>query len=147
MRQNEQFFEDSWKELTNYTQGTSYKEKGYWRDRDIIKRNSIPDEDLEEFTKAVSNQINPKFTRLMDNRMIQGLFRYGRKQSQKGAYDYINGPGGVLARIRRYIDTHNLECLVDAGNLLRLEFDHPGDPLAYFDAVDDGIHNEISKPK
>lgn len=117
IRLNEQFFEDSWRNLTNYTQGTSYEEKGYWRQRDVIKPNSV-----HSLETIKDTQIKHKFTNLMDNRMVQGFFRYGPKEKQNGKYDYINGKGGVLARIQRYIETHNLECLVDAANLLRLEF-------------------------
>ena len=83
-------------------------------------------------------QYKSLFTKLMNNRMIIGFFRYGNKNTRKSYYDYISS---AKRRIVKYEETGNLECLVDAANILRMEFDTPQHPNAHFRAEDDGEHS------
>ena len=87
-------------------------------------------------------QYKSLFTKLMDNRMIIGFFRYGNKHKRKTYYHYINS---AKRRIELYESTGNLECLIDAANILRMEFDQPQHPKAYFKAEDDGEHSQNIK--
>jgi hypothetical protein len=75
-------------------------------------------------------------------RLIMGAFRYGKLHGQgKPAYDRV---GSAKARLDLYLRTHNQEHLVDAANLLLLEFEEPSYPDAYFESADDGIHTDIA---
>lgn len=81
-----------------------------------------------------------RFERLQRNRMLLGGFRYGflavlGKPKWSRTLD-------IEKRINLYIDTGNLEYLVDIANLAMLEFEEGTHPKKYFKASDDGIHTE-----
>jgi hypothetical protein len=98
---------------------------------------SVPD--IEQIKES---QYNSLFVKLMNNRMVMGFFRYGNKYTRKTYYHYINA---AKRRIVKYEETGNLECLIDAANILRMEFDTPQNPKAYFKAEDDGEHSQNIK--
>ena len=77
----------------------------------------------------------PGFIQLMHNRMIQGAFRYGdfRDPNQLN-YDRL---AAMFRHIHAYEQTGNTEHLVDAANLLAIEFEVGAHPLKHFAAVDD----------
>jgi len=75
---------------------------------------------------------------LRNNRMVMGAFRYGAiKQQDMFAYDYIKE---CKRRIRLFEEDMNLEHLVDAGNMLMLEFIKGQKTGLKLVAVDDGKH-------
>jgi len=80
----------------------------------------------------------PEFIKLMRNRMLMGAFRYGRMDRQDlRSYDL---PAEAKKRINRYIETGNTENLVDAANMLGIEFKKGHHPNKHFESVDDGEH-------
>lgn len=85
----------------------------------------------------------PDFVRLMHNRMTLGIYRYGdfRSPTQPN-YDRVSS---ALKRIGLYQQTGNGEHLIDAANLLGIEFTKGAHPAFHFTAADDGIHVEIKQ--
>lgn len=82
-------------------------------------------------------QWNPKFERLMRNRMAMGYFRYGLLQDQIGRHEYDNVKS-IKMRLDMYEATGNLEHMVDIANLCQIEFTvNPDKP---FKAADDATH-------
>lgn len=168
VRINEFIFDEAWIRLTNYTQGTNYKESDY-RERDIYKPGFI--KDPGDFERICKEQINPKvrestlnyfryflwdrkylirdlmeslqipsfleeanieiligemgkFFDLMDNRMYQGLFRYGLTKNQP--HSKMDKLSNAFKRCQLYVNLRNRECLIDAANLFRIEYNYPG---------------------
>ena len=78
------------------------------------------------------------FERLMRNRLLMGRYRYEALHSPaKAAYALIVD---ARRRLGLYDSTGNLEHLVDAANLLLLEFVHSRHPRRHFAASDDTAH-------
>jgi len=87
-------------------------------------------------------QWSNRFEQLMRQRLLMGSYRYGPFRLQpvgRYAYDY---PGDALRRIQEYIDSGNMEHLIDVANLCLLEFEHGTHPKKHFAATDDGTHNK-----
>lgn len=124
------FFKNAWR----WKLGLPELEEEY---HDANSYNSVPD--IEEIRKS---QFGDLFVKLMNNRMLMGFFRYGDKYKRKTYYHYINA---VKRRIAIYEETGNTECLVDAANILRMEFDTPQHPKAHFKSIDDGEHSHNIK--
>jgi hypothetical protein len=83
------------------------------------------------------------FIELMNARMRQGYFRYGRNEPTEPAkIDYLNH---IKKCIEAYERTGNQERLVDASNSCRLEFLFPSLKKVHFLSNDDGFHAEIFK--
>lgn len=79
-----------------------------------------------------------EFETLMRNRLVMGRFRYAPVHSaEKCAKDNI---GAAQKRLRLYLETGNVEHLVDAANLCLIEFEHGNHPERHFAASDDGEH-------
>lgn len=93
---------------------------------------------LEEMRQT---EWSPRFEILMRNRLLMGRFRYGAmKDPAKGKYDNV---GSAVQRIGLYLKTGNQEHLVDAANLLMVEFEHPNHPNPHFSSSDDSdVHAE-----
>lgn len=81
-----------------------------------------------------------EFERLMRNRLKIGALRYGRFQNQKESK--FDNCGSAVQRIRKYVESGNTEYLVDAANLLMIEFEKGLHPNKHFGATDDGIHTK-----
>lgn len=82
----------------------------------------------------------PEFIELMHNRLVQGAFRYGLMATQDfSKYDL---PQAIRDRIALYDQDHNLEHLVDAGNICMITFLHGQRLGQVMKSIDDGIHNE-----
>lgn len=82
------------------------------------------------------------FSELMDARMSQGYFRYGRNEPGEPAkikyFEYL------VTCVSKYKETGNQEFLVDAANLCRLEFMFPsGHSNPQFNSGDDDFHAEF----
>ena len=83
--------------------------------------------------------------KMCDNRMILGAFRYGlfesreREYAENGqtAYDHV---AEAHRRISLYEADGNREWILDAINVLAMEFRLPSHPHAHFEAGDDVTH-------
>jgi len=75
----------------------------------------------------------------MRNRLVMGAMRYEtfKEKIASNKYDCI---GYVRDKLDAYEDTGNLECLVDAANLLMIEFASPTHPYPHFTPLDDVSH-------
>ncbi len=88
-----------------------------------------------------STEWSPEFEQLMRNRLIMGAMRYGTMKRNRGKpYDRT---GDAVRRIKRYQESGNDEDLVDAANLLLLEFECGTHPNKHFASVDDGEHCKL----
>lgn len=79
-----------------------------------------------------------EFVELMKWRMMQGSFRYGIQLASMGTDNLAYAE----VKIEQYKKTGNLESLVDAANMLRLEFKFSRHPKKHFNSGDTGIHYE-----
>lgn len=93
---------------------------------------------VEQFDSLLATEWSREFEGLMRNRLIMGRFRYAPMRSpEKGAYDNV---GAARKRLQLYIETGNVEHLVDVANLCLIEFEHGNHPDRHFAASDDGEH-------
>ena len=81
----------------------------------------------------------PEFEQYMRNRLIMGACRYEtfEEKMKSNKYDCL---GYVRRKCKEYEVTGNLECLVDAANLLMIEFGAPHHPNPHFTPGDDTSH-------
>ena len=81
------------------------------------------------------------FEQGMRNRLVLGSYRYSPlKYQDLFLYDFIKE---TRRRLQLYDRYHNLEYLIDAANMLMIEF-IKGQKLGYqMKSSDDGIHNQI----
>jgi hypothetical protein len=104
----------------------------------------VPEQDLPTHACTLAEAERnwfPKFIVLMKNRMYMGRFRHGDfRDPNQLDYDRV---GSALHRIHLYQKTGNGEHLVDAANLLGIEFTVPKHPDFHFTAIDDGYHTEV----
>jgi hypothetical protein len=85
-------------------------------------------------------QWSPRFEQLMRNRLVMGAFRYGLLgDPNKPQYDRVKE---IHRRIDKYVETGNLELLVDVANMALMEFEEGTRPKRHLNAVDDGEHAE-----
>jgi len=87
---------------------------------------------------------SPKFEQMMRERLIQGAFRYGRlRDRRKPQWDRI---ARVVAEMAAYKEDGNLERLVDAANMLLLEFEESNHPKRHLTirGVSNSLHTEQS---
>lgn len=84
----------------------------------------------------------PEFVTLMHNRMALGTYRYGDFSDpwQGTKYDRL---GSAMKRIELYRETGNTEYLVDAANLLGIEFTIGVHPTKHFATIDDGSNHHM----
>ena len=99
--------------------------------KDAFPKKNPPLEELRE------TEWSPEFETLMRNRLIMGAIRYGTLKDNKGTYDH-----GAEAerRLQMYLETGNLEYMVDVANFCLLEYLKPYHPKAHFASIDDGVH-------
>lgn len=77
----------------------------------------FPDDDFARLRKT---EWSEAFETLMRNRLVIGALRYGRMGSTgKPQYDRISA---AKKRLARYLETGNVEMLVDVANFMMLEF-------------------------
>ena len=85
-------------------------------------------------------QWSTAFEAAMRNRLLMGAFRYGDLRRQDlGAYDL---PGEAEKRLALYRQDGNGEHLVDAANMLLLEFVRIGERMT---PVDDAQHSKAAE--
>ena len=80
---------------------------------------------------------SPTFEALMRNRLVMGAFRYERFGPAKSDYPTATE---AIRRTLKYIETGNTEHLVDAANMLLIEFEFGKHPTKHFAGIDDGEH-------
>ena len=81
----------------------------------------------------------PEFEQYMRNRLVMGAMRYEtfKEKIVNNKYDCI---GYIRRKLIEYEQSGNLECLVDAANLLMIEFASPNHPHPHFTPLDDISH-------
>lgn len=81
----------------------------------------------------------PEFEQYMRNRLVMGALRYETfaEKLHGNKYDCLEY---VRRKCKEYEQTGNLECLVDAANLLMIEFAAPHHPNPHFTPGDDTSH-------
>ena len=94
------------------------------------------------FSELLGSEWSPEFERLMRNRLVMGALRYGRIQDNRGK-KYLRVKDAIR-RLNEYEEGGNLEHLVDAANLILLEFECGAHPKKHFNSVDDGQHCEVA---
>lgn len=82
---------------------------------------------------------DPEFERLMRNRLIMGVFRYGLLKDKHTQGHLI--VDAMLRVIEKYRKTGNLEFLVDLANYSLLEYVAQRGAGGVFVSVDDGDHH------
>jgi len=81
-----------------------------------------------------------EFETLRRNRMLMGYFRYPPMKNQKpGEFDTV---GSMLKRLKDFIETGNIENLIDVANMCMIEYFVGNHPKKHFESVDDGLHAE-----
>jgi len=105
----------------------------------------LPERDLHEthshtMAEALTNW-DQRFIELMHNRMLLGIYRHGNyRDPGQPDYDRI---GSALHRIALYVESGNGEHLVDAANLLMIDFSKRAHPRFHFQPADDAYHTEV----
>lgn len=85
-----------------------------------------------------------KFHQLMDNAMMISLFKYGKVGD---AYpEKVDALESLIDRFNKYEATGNAEYLVDVANFAMIEFMHPANPKAHYQATDsDGSPGRVPR--
>lgn len=89
-----------------------------------------------EYEKALIEKQTSEVFSLCVNRLLMGRFRYGPNVGQS----HFNCIPTIEKKIKRYKETGNMECLLDAINYLYLEFRFGTNPKKHFSATDDEDH-------
>lgn len=86
-------------------------------------------------TADLLDRIAPrKFHDMMDDRMLVSHYKYG--ESTDGYPEKSKAVDNIKVRVDKYLETGNVEYLVDAANFAMLEFMHPSVDNAYLKATD-----------
>ena len=102
----------------------------------------MPEKDLGETPMKDIIKLMPwnwEFIVMMWRRLIFGGYRYGRPRDGRRSLkqDYV---AALNAKLRRYVETGNLEMLVDVANYALLEFLQSEHPKKHFESIDDKDH-------
>lgn len=104
-----------------------------WRDL-----TGLPPVDDSEWELLKTTEWSARFEQLMRNRLLMGSLRYETFEKKRESFDYDCATEAVK-RIGKYQATGNKEHLVDAANMLLLQFEFgPG----HWAPQDDGEHAE-----
>ena len=106
--------------------------------RDYINHNHNP----PGYDELVKTEWSPEFEQGMRNRLLFGALRYGRLD-RPNVNDY---PFADYAkqRIALYLETGNMEYLLDCANMCLYEFERGIHPKRHFKSTDDGVHFETT---
>jgi len=108
--------------------------------RDHLEKQIRPDpRPRPELDQLRQTEWVPEFEQYMRNRLVMGAMRYETfEEKLKGnQYDCL---GYVRRKLDDYESDGNLECLVDAANLLMIELAAPHHPNPHFTPGDDTSH-------
>ena len=94
-------------------------------------------DDLTKLDEILAQEFSEEFVNGMRNRIIHGYMRYGPASYNATTVDL---PKAAKDRIEKYLETGNTEWLVDAANMVMLEFMYPQHRGAHFHA--DGDESE-----
>jgi hypothetical protein len=95
---------------------------------------------LLNYDDLKKSEWSDNFEKLMRNRLIMGAFRYGKlNEKNKPVYDRTTE---IKKRCNKYIDTGNIEFLVDIANMCMLEFEEGKHKNKHFLSIDDGEHTQ-----
>ena len=98
---------------------------------------------LPSIEELKESEWSEEYEQLRHNRMVMGAFRYGQiKYQPLGKFDHSKE---AKRRIDLYDQTHNLEHLLDAGNIIMLGFIEAKKLGHHLFSIDDGTHNPIRK--
>lgn len=110
------------------------------RNRLLKRAGLIQKPEKPSFESLKRSEWSDDFERLMRNRMIMGAFRYETfEEKKKTAWKY-DFPTEAIKRIGKYQETGNTENLVDAANMLLIEFEFGHHKNKHFNSIDDGEH-------
>jgi len=109
-----------------------------WIRRGMMRRLDVYRVSDAELNDTVTERIgDPTFTRLRANRIKMGYRRY-ELYGRNAAYAAIDG---AIKRLQEYRSSGNLELLVDAANLVEVEWNNRSvNPGARLVSGDDGEH-------
>jgi len=103
---------------------------------------SLPDPRFQ-LDRLAETEWSPGFEQLMRNRLVFGAFRYGLlNDPKKPQWDRLTR---IKQEVERYVESGNLESLIDIANMALLEFVEGKHPKRHFKAGDDGLHCQIKK--
>lgn len=94
-----------------------------------------PPENHLNIEALYDSEWSSEFEQLMRNRLVMGALRYGRIRKHGGGKRGYNRLAGARKRLSQYEQTGNLECLVDAANMLLLEYVEGDHPNRHMDAI------------
>lgn len=83
---------------------------------------------------APASEFNEAFIEAMRKRMAVSFHKYGLMAD--AAAKGVDQIASMQVRVNRYLETGNTEWLVDAANMLMIEFTHPHHADAHFRATD-----------
>jgi hypothetical protein len=99
---------------------------------------------LPEELEILKTEFSYQFVDYMQNRMLMSHSRYGKVEDAMvpredgGPQRIIDALDSAHLRMLKYIETGNTEWLVDAANLVMMEFMYPQHKNAHFRATDSG---------
>ena len=95
-------------------------------------------QETNELPSLRRTEWSQRFERFMRNRLLLGAYRYGLiNDKDKSGHDFC---GDIIRRIAEYVNTGNMECLVDVANMAMLEFEEGNVQGRHFSSSDDGEH-------
>lgn len=92
----------------------------------------------ERVQEAVQAKRDPGFDRLRNARLAMGHLRY-----ESCGRDFLDKISSAIARLEEYRKTGNREHLVDAVNLIEIEWLRPSFEGTYWEALDCGGHHSL----
>jgi len=116
------------KTIFNHLRESIYKQKGLF-----LPASHKP------LYKLRKTQWNNKFEKLCRNRLILGGYRYGEFSTESSKS--CTSVEDIKLRLDLYLETGNLEYLVDAANYTMLEFTYSRHNNAHFKSSDDDVHS------
>lgn len=104
-----------------------------WRDL-----TGLPPVNDSEFELMKATEWSPRFEQLMRNRLLMGSLRYQTFAEKRKKFNY-DCAAEAIKRVEKYQKDGNKEHLVDASNMLLLQFEFgPG----HWKPQDDGEHTQ-----
>jgi hypothetical protein len=90
---------------------------------------------MPSVSEILKTEFSEQFVQYMKNRMATSYFKYGNVKDAQ-TIPKINNRENIQKRLNLYYETGNTEWLVDAANLIMMEFMYPQIAGAVFRATD-----------